>query len=748
MLAFVASSFAQAGGAGPVLERAAALIQQGRPELALEELDGVKIASSGPALAVEALLLRADAETARGTYARARAALLSAASLAEGWGDPRARSVVLTELGDLELLLGDPARALQQLDRAVELAVQAGDAGQRARALLNRASARLARQDVDRAAEDLALSLSLARSVEDWSTAARAGINAARALPPSAASEALRALEQAYRLARRIPEAPLRLEPMLSAGVEAQRRAGAPSRSAEGLRSLAFESLSEAARLAAAMNNERSRSAALGHLGTLYEAQGRYEEARRLSQSALFLARTSRDEQLEYLWAWQLGRVHRALGQRDLAIEHYEAAAALLADIKYLLGTGQRGVRDVFSEAVAPVYFGLADLLLGDPEASETVEVRQGRLRRARQTIEKLKAAELEDHFDDGCVTDLQARIKPLEDVDAKTAVLYHIGFSDRMEILVSTGGEMSVVRVAIGAREIGDLVREMRVQLERTSVRAGFLRSATRLYEALVKPVEPLLARRGVETLVFVPYGDFLLIPPAALFDGREFLIQKYAVAVTPGLNLTDPRPLQREGVEILLAGLSEARPGFAALPHVVDEVARIQARFPSRALVDGAFTSQAIEGSLASKPYSILHFATHAQFDPDPAETFLLTYDGRLTIDRLDVLLRQGEFRETPVELLTLSACETAAGDYQAALGLAGVGIKAGARSALASLWPVSDAATLKLIEQFYELLRSQPLLSKAKALQQSQVALISERQFQHPGFWSAFMLIGNWL
>jgi CHAT domain-containing protein len=100
----------------------------------------------------------------------------------------------------------------------------------------------------------------------------------------------------------------------------------------------------------------------------------------------------------------------------------------------------------------------------------------------------------------------------------------------------------------------------------------------------------------------------------------------------------------------------------------------------------------------------------------------------------------------RKNPVELLTLSACQTAVGDERAALGLAGVAIKAGARSALASLWFVNDESTSKLVTEFYQQLQN-PTLSKAQALQQAQKSLM-EQGYQHPLYWAPFLLIGNWL
>ena len=114
---------------------------------------------------------------------------------------------------------------------------------------------------------------------------------------------------------------------------------------------------------------------------------------------------------------------------------------------------------------------------------------------------------------------------------------------------------------------------------------------------------------------------------------------------------------------------------------------------------------------------------------------------------MNRLENLLQLSQSRDKPVELLTLSACQTAVGDERAALGLAGIAIKAGVRSALASLWFVNDEATSQLVIEFYKQLQN-PALSKAQALQNAQKKLAAQRNFRHPAFWAPFLLIGNWL
>ena len=164
---------------------------------------------------------------------------------------------------------------------------------------------------------------------------------------------------------------------------------------------------------------------------------------------------------------------------------------------------------------------------------------------------------------------------------------------------------------------------------------------------------------------------------------------------------------------------------------------------------LLDEGFTTQGFVEGMEDRDLDIVHIASHGVFTGDADKSFLLTHDGQISMNQLSDYIGRTKFRETPLELLVLSACETAIGDDRAALGLAGVAINAGARSALGSLWAISDLATSMLIEDFYRQLQN-PNLSRADSLRMAQLNLIDseEHEFQHPYYWSAFLLISNWL
>jgi len=392
------------------------------------------------------------------------------------------------------------------------------------------------------------------------------------------------------------------------------------------------------------------------------------------------------------------------------------------------------------------VYFGLVDLLLQRAASLQDRLQYEPDLAEAREVVELFKAVELQDYFQDDCVDTTRSRVAKLEGVAPGAVVVYPILLPDRMELLLSLPDGLQRVAVPVGAQIVTHQVREFRRLLEKRTTRE-YLPHAQQLYNWLIRPIEPALASVHTDTLVFVPDRPLRTIPMAALHDGQQFLISKYAVATTPGLKLTDPRPLPRGNTRELALGLTEAVQGFPALSSVSPELDAVRRLYSSEVLLNQQFRIPSVEKELQERPFNVVHIASHGQFDSDVKKTFLLTFDDKLTMDRLDQVVGRLRFREEALELLTLSACQTAAGDDRAALGLAGVAIKAGARSALATLWYINDPAASELVAEFYRQLRD-PVVSRAKALQRAQLKLLSTWHYGHPGYWSPFLLLNNWL
>jgi CHAT domain-containing protein len=196
-----------------------------------------------------------------------------------------------------------------------------------------------------------------------------------------------------------------------------------------------------------------------------------------------------------------------------------------------------------------------------------------------------------------------------------------------------------------------------------------------------------------------------------------------------------------------MLAVGVTESVQGYAPLPGVGAELDALHTLFNSATLVDRQFVVANLEERLKAEQFSILHVASHGEFGGTPSKTFLLTFDEKLTMDRLDQFIGLFKYRDTPLELLTLSACDTAEGDDRAALGLAGVAVRAGARSAVATLWQVHDKVAADLITQFYRQLQDRSV-SRAVALQRAQLGILANPRYAHPGYWSPFLMINNWL
>lgn len=270
-------------------------------------------------------------------------------------------------------------------------------------------------------------------------------------------------------------------------------------------------------------------------------------------------------------------------------------------------------------------------------------------------------------------------------------------------------------------------------------------LRPHQQFYDWLVRPASETLADSGIETLVFVLDGFLRGVPVAALHDGQNYLIEQYAVALTPGLQLLDSRSLSLDRENVLAGGVAASRQGFAPLPGVAEEIERIAALTPVEVMLNSEFTRDNLQERVSETSYPIVHLATHAQLSSRSEDTFLLTWNDRINVKDLDALLRNR--RDRPIELLVLSACQTAVGDKRAALGLAGMAVRSGARSTMATLWSVQDASTADAITEFYAALR-QGDQGKAKALQHAQLELLHSSQYNHPFYWAPFVLLGNWL
>jgi len=440
-----------------------------------------------------------------------------------------------------------------------------------------------------------------------------------------------------------------------------------------------------------------------------------------------------------YRLYWQIGKLQAQAGEIDAALTNYERAIANLDRIR---GELLQGSTLVFTERVLPVYQGYIELLL---EKAEVPGQESKWLGQVQETLEGLNAAEILDYFDDNCV--LPRDVMSLSNTAAGTAVLYPITLGTRPVLLVRTANGIFRFDLAVDNDELKSMALAFREAITnpKTSLSA-YQAQASALFTALIGPAQSLIERSSITTLVTVPSAYLRLVPMAALHDGEDFLVNRYQLATTLGLQLTENASVDNVNSSAFIGGVSDAVQGFVSLPGVETELAELKGALSATPLLNRNFSVANVSNRLSSGNDGIVHLATHGYFDGDHANSFLLAHDDKITLDRLQSTVGARRFTGNPLDLLVLSACETAKGDERAALGLAGVSLKAGARSTVASLWPIADAATAMLMKRFYQELRSGK--SKAAALQSAQQMLLSDPEWAHPNYWSPYLLIGNWL
>ncbi|MBD2493905.1 CHAT domain-containing protein [Nostoc sp. FACHB-280] len=485
------------------------------------------------------------------------------------------------------------------------------------------------------------------------------------------------------------------------------------------------------------IQDSNAQAYALHEWAELYSRKKQWSQAQELAEKSLKIAREIQADDLIAQSAWQVGKLYRQQGNRPQAITAYTEAVKSLKALRGDMVAVNPDVQFSFRESVEPVYRQLVSLLLDDQPT-------QTALTQARELIESLQVAELDNFFREACLDKAQQ----IDKVDPTATVVYPIILSDRLGVIFSQAGKpLRYYATPKSQSDIDKTLENFLVALNPVSDSSEREKLSQQIYDWLIRPAEADQTFKDTKTLVFVLDGRLRNIPMAALYDGKQYLIEKYAVALSPGLQLMAAQSLQQKRIDAVVGGISESRAGFSALPAVESEVKQISQKVPSSTLLNQQFTSEALAEYVKSSKANVVHLATHGQFSSRLEDTFLLTWDGEVNVKELSELLKNRSGNSTKaIELLVLSACDTASGDDRAALGLAGLAVKSGARSTIATLWPVKDKAAQMLMTRFYDQLR-QPKATKAEALRQAQINLIRQTDFRDPFFWSAFVLVGNW-
>lgn len=372
-----------------------------------------------------------------------------------------------------------------------------------------------------------------------------------------------------------------------------------------------------------------------------------------------------------------------------------------------------------------------------------------------------------------------QTLTKIYQETGNHSALLYIVASPQQVELVLITseGSPIRKTVMDVDRNELLKMVTDFRGELTnpRGRTRQTYKVMAQQLYQWLIAPIEPDLQAANIETVLFSMDSGLRGLPVAALYDGQQFFVEKYSFSFIPSISLTDTRYQSLADANVLAMGASEFTNNQSPLPAVPMELSLITETWPGNSFLNQEFTLNNLRSKRQEQAAQIVHLATHGEFKPGaPSNSYIQLWDSQLHLDQL----RELQWYQSPaVELLVLSACRTAVGDESTELGFGGLAVQAGVKSALASLWYVSDEGTLALMTEFYNQLKDSTI--KAEALQQAQLALlrgdirlesgelrgisgimatrggvqlppqlagIEDTSLSHPYYWSGFMMIGS--
>ena len=341
---------------------------------------------------------------------------------------------------------------------------------------------------------------------------------------------------------------------------------------------------------------------------------------------------------------------------------------------------------------------------------------------------------------------------------------------NDQLELVLVTAEGKPVRKpiTDVTRADVKKVAGTFRRNVTNVSRRNAYLASSQQLYEWLIAPLEAELQQQGINNLAFILDAGMRSIPLAALHDGEQFVLEKYSLGLMPSLSLTDTKYADVKDMEVLAMGTEtfSELPDLPAVPVEINTIAN--EIWSGKSLLGEKFTPNNLIAARSKTPFGIVHLATHAEFNTGkPNNSYIQFWDEKVGLDKL----RQLGLNKPTVELMILSACRTALGNEDAELGFGGLANQAGVKSALGSLWTVSDEGTLGFMTTLYEQLKVAPI--KAEALRQAQLAMIrgdvklqdgklvtpeievplpenlaalGNENLNHPYFWSAFTIIGS--
>ena len=355
------------------------------------------------------------------------------------------------------------------------------------------------------------------------------------------------------------------------------------------------------------------------------------------------------------------------------------------------------------------------------------------------------------------------------EQTNINPAVIWAVPQDDFLQLMLITPDDRFVIKKILGANResLSQKINELETAIaDRTSLE--YLPPARLIYRWLFKPLDPYLESEQIDTVLLCTGPTLRSLPFAVLHDGEKFVIEKYNIARIPAFSLTDTSYEPKSTHKVLATGASEFK-DLPSLPGVEVELNTIVPKLWSgKKMFNRDFTVQNVRQAHQSEGFDIIHVASHSEFLPGtPENSYIQFSDRKLGLDQLTKL----ELDLPQVDLLVLSSCETALGNEDAEFGFAGLAMQAGIKSALASLWAISDAGTVVLMSEFYQQLKLTSI--KSEALRKAQLNMLQQKvyveenevrgskikvnlapnindvelqNFDHPFYWAGFTIIGN--
>ena len=484
------------------------------------------------------------------------------------------------------------------------------------------------------------------------------------------------------------------------------------------------------------LNDPRLLSDAEGFSGQLYRRSGQIEKAHSALLKAYSAAETIRANDLSWEWAWELAKISIREGDYQEGLNLYAIAVNRAEAVRSGMLSVKPDLQYSFRDEVEPLYQEYLAALFKNPNAN---------VEKIIKTNENLQLSELENYLQ--CSRLNLENLLDLKSNNFNDSVLYFIRLPEQYAVIVRNQAGKLFYHF-VDKKQLDALLIPVQRDIQgdnflKNSKKDEFRSRFIQLNSLLIKPIEQYLPTQG-EHLTLAIDSSFQKLPWGALYDGKQYLLEKYSLSLAIGSKIQTPRESNGH-LSGLVAGVSQFpnNPEYRNLPFVEAEVNGVQSELKGKSLVNSQFTTEALLHD--AKNARILHIATHGQFSSDPQNTFLVEWNGKFTLNQLDALLRNRQ--NSPLDLLVLSACDTAKGDRRALLGLAGTAIQSGAQSAVASLWLVNDKSQAILMHEFYNQLISNKK-SKAEALRLAQIKLLKTEEYSSPYYWAGIVLLGSWL